>query len=44
MYRVLIADDDAIIRRGLKKTIDWESYGMERASCPSHATPTISIP
>lgn len=29
MYRVLIADDDAIIRRGLKKTIDWESYGME---------------
>ena len=29
MYRILIADDDAIIRRGLKKTIDWESYGME---------------
>lgn len=29
MYRVLIADDDAIIRRGLRKTIEWESHGME---------------
>lgn len=29
MYRVLIADDDAIIRRGLRKTIDWNRYSME---------------
>ena len=28
MYKILIADDDAIIRRGLIKTIEWEKYGI----------------
>lgn len=27
--RTLIADDDAIILRGMKKFIDWEQYGFE---------------
>lgn len=29
MYKVLIADDEAIIRKGLIKIIDWESLGYE---------------
>ncbi len=29
MYTVLIADDEAIIRRGLKKIIDWELLGFK---------------
>ena len=27
MIKVLIIDDEEIIREGLKKTIDWESMG-----------------
>ena len=26
--KVLIVDDDTIVRRGLKATVDWEKYGM----------------
>lgn len=37
MYTVLIADDEAIIRRGLKKIVDWENLGFtiigEAANC-----------
>lgn len=29
MYRILIADDDAIICRGLQSTIDWAQHGIE---------------
>lgn len=29
MYTVLIADDEAIIRKGLRQLIDWESLGFE---------------
>ncbi len=29
MYRVLIADDESIIREGLKKIISWDSLGFE---------------
>lgn len=29
MYRVVIADDEPIIRKGLRETIDWESLGLE---------------
>ena len=27
MYTLLIADDEPLIRNGVKKIIDWESYG-----------------
>ena len=27
MYKVLLIDDEPIIRKGLKNTIPWESYG-----------------
>ncbi len=29
MYKVLIADDESIIRRGLKSIIDWKASGFE---------------
>ena len=29
MYRVIIADDEKIIRTGLKNLIDWERLGFE---------------
>lgn len=29
MFKVLIVDDENIIRRGLKNIIDWKSYGCE---------------
>ncbi len=29
MLRVLIVDDEAIVRRGLRKTIEWEKNGFE---------------
>lgn len=31
MYKVLIADDESIIRNGLKKVIDWNGLGFEIA-------------
>lgn len=29
MYKVLIVDDEEIIRRGLRVIIDWESLGVD---------------
>lgn len=29
MYKVILVDDEAIIREGLKSRIDWEAYGFE---------------
>ncbi|MBP2661860.1 MAG: two component transcriptional regulator, AraC family, partial [Firmicutes bacterium] len=29
MHRILIIDDDRIIRKGLAKTIPWEEYGFQ---------------
>ena len=29
MYKVLIAEDEAIVRLGLKNMLDWESMGMQ---------------
>ncbi|QHT61066.1 response regulator [Paenibacillus lycopersici] len=29
MYSMLIVDDERWVRQGLKKTIDWEAYGIE---------------
>ena len=31
MYRVIIVDDEPIIRRGLRETIEWDSLGLEVA-------------
>ena len=29
MYKVLIVDDEPIIRKGLKNIINWKSFGCE---------------
>ena len=31
MYRVIIVDDEPVIRRGLRETIEWDSLGLEVA-------------
>ena len=31
MYRVIIVDDEPIIRKGLRETIEWDSLGLEVA-------------
>ena len=31
MYRVIIVDDEPMIRRGLRETIEWDSLGLEVA-------------
>lgn len=53
MYTVLIADDEAIIRRGLKKIVNWEqlgyeiiaeaSDGEEALSCLINANPDVAL-
>ena len=30
-YQVLIADDEPIIREGIRDAVDWEALGMEVA-------------
>ena len=30
MYTLLIADDEPLIRNGVKKIIDWESLGFSK--------------
>ena len=34
MYRVIIVDDEPIIRRGLRETIEWDSLGLEVEPLP----------
>ena len=29
MYRVVIADDEPVIRKGLRETVEWDSLGLE---------------
>ncbi len=29
MFKLLIVDDEYIVRAGIRKTVDWESYGIE---------------
>lgn len=35
MYRVLLVDDEAVIRQGLQKLLPWEEYGLEVAGIAS---------
>ncbi|WFR58871.1 response regulator transcription factor [Anaerocolumna sp. AGMB13025] len=42
MYTVLIADDEAIIRRGLKKILDWETLGFKIIGEASNGVETLS--
>ena len=33
MYRMVIADDEEIVRNGIRETIDWQSLGIEVTAC-----------
>lgn len=44
MYKVLIVDDEKMIRMGMKQAIDWDRLGVEEvftASCGSEALETL---
>lgn len=43
MYRVLIVDDEPIIRTGLEKMIDWNRYGCELCGCAEDGTEGLKI-
>lgn len=43
MYKVLLADDEAIIREGLKCVVDWESFGFEIIGETSNGTDTLQF-
>lgn len=42
MYRVLIADDESIIREGIKCLFDWESLGYTIAGEAANGETPIS--
>ena len=29
MYRILLVDDEALIREAVSENVDWEQYGLE---------------
>ena len=37
MYKVIIADDDFLVRTYLKQMIDWEAHGFTIAAMPRTA-------
>ena len=43
MYKVLIADDEIMIRRGLSKIIKWEQIGFELAGAAKDAGEALEI-
>lgn len=43
MKRVLIVDDEFLVRMGLKMTLDWNSYGYEIAAEASSAEEALEI-
>ena len=43
MLKVLLVDDEVIIRQGLKKIIDWQSIGFEIAGEASNGDEAIEL-
>ena len=43
MYRVLIVDDEIMIRRGLSKIIKWEQIGFELAGAVGDAQEALKV-
>ena len=43
MYRVLIVDDEIMIRRGLSKIIKWEQIGFELAGAVGDAQEALKL-
>lgn len=43
MYRVIIVDDEPIIRKGLRETIEWESIGLEVSGEASNGKQALEL-
>mgnify|MGYP000685966829 CR=1 FL=1 len=43
MYKVLIVDDEIMIRRGLSKIIHWEEIGFEMAGAVGNAMEALEL-
>jgi Response regulator containing CheY-like receiver domain and AraC-type DNA-binding domain len=43
MYKVLLVDDDEIIREGLTQLICWEEYELEISACASNGREALEI-
>ena len=43
MYRVIIADDEPVIRRGLRETIEWDALGLEIAGEAADGTEALEL-
>jgi len=43
MYRVIIVDDEPIIRKGLRETIEWDSLGLEVAGEAANGAEALQL-
>lgn len=43
MYRVLIVDDEKMIRMGIRKVIQWEKLGVEQVFTAASAREALQI-
>ena len=43
MYRVIIVDDEPVIRRGLRETIEWDALGLEIAGEAADGTEALEM-
>ena len=43
MYRVIIVDDEPVIRRGLRETIEWDALGLEVAGEAANGTEALKL-
>ena len=41
-YRVLVVDDEAIVREAIKSSIHWEQYQIEIGACVANAPDAIA--
>ena len=43
MYRVIIVDDEPVIRKGLRETIEWDSLGLEVAGAAADGAEALKL-
>lgn len=43
MYKILVVDDEKMIRMGIKKVIDWESLGIQEVFTAASAREALEI-
>ena len=43
MYRIMIVDDEKLIRKGLRETIDWKSLGFSVEAEASNGNQALEI-